>query len=76
MKPTLFLIWPFSPPRYLAQKNGTVKGIAYDTLGKKTVSSVTVTVLDKKDFFAGFISMTDNSGILNCAAIPNGELQG
>ena len=57
----------------LGQKNGTIKGVAFDTLSKKNVGAATVTVLDKKDSSLVAFSMTDNSGNFDLRGIPNGE---
>jgi len=56
-----------------AQKNGTVKGVAFDTLAQKTVGAVTVTVLDKKDSSLVSFTMTDNAGNFELRGLPNGE---
>ena len=56
-----------------AQKNGTVKGVAFDTLAQKTVGAVTVTVLEKKDSSLVSFTMTDNAGNFELRGIPNGE---
>jgi hypothetical protein len=75
MKPTLILFFVlalFSTDLF-AQKNGTVKGVAYDTLAKKSVSAVTITVLDKKDSSLVSFTMTDNNGNFELRGIPNGS---
>jgi hypothetical protein len=56
-----------------AQKNGTVKGVAFDTLAQKTVGAVTVTVLEKKDSSLVSFTMTDNAGNFELRGLPNGE---
>ena len=45
-----------------AQKNGSVKGIAYDTLSRKALPDATITLLLKKDSSLVSFSMTDNAG--------------
>ena len=55
------------------QKNGSVKGIAYDTLSKKAVSDATITVLVKKDSSLFTFGMTDNAGRFFLDNIPAGE---
>jgi hypothetical protein len=75
MKPTLILFFVlalFSTDLF-AQKNGTVKGVAYDTLAKKSVSAATITVLDKKDSSLVSFTMTDNNGNFELRGIPNGS---
>lgn len=57
----------------LAQKNGTVRGIAFDTLSKQAVGSSTITVMQKKDSSLVSFSMTDNSGRFELSGLPNGE---
>ncbi|NOT50916.1 MAG: TonB-dependent receptor [Chitinophagaceae bacterium] len=56
-----------------AQKNGTVKGIAFDTLSKQPVSAATITVLDKKDSSLITFTMTGNDGRFELKGIANGE---
>lgn len=56
-----------------AQKNGSVKGIAFDTLSKQAVPSATISVLEKKDSSLITFTMTDNSGKFELRGIPNGE---
>jgi hypothetical protein len=56
-----------------AQKNGSVKGVAFDTISKQPVTSATVSVLDKKDSSLVTFTMTDNSGKFELRGIPNGD---
>lgn len=56
-----------------AQKNGSVKGQAFDTLTKQPVSSATISVLEKKDSSLVTFTMTDNTGRFELKGIPNGE---
>lgn len=56
-----------------AQKNGTVKGIAFDTLAKRPVASATISILDKKDSSLVSFTMTDNGGRFELKGILNGE---
>jgi hypothetical protein len=56
-----------------AQKNGSVKGLAFDTLSKQVVANATVTLLEKKDSSLVSFTMTDNSGRFELKGIPNGE---
>ena len=56
-----------------AQKNGSIKGVAYDTLSKQPVSSATISVLDRKDSSLVSFSMTDNAGKFELKGIPNGQ---
>ncbi len=57
----------------MAQKNGSVKGIAYDTLGMQPVTRATVTVLERKDSTLISFTMTDNTGRFELKGIPNGD---
>jgi hypothetical protein len=57
----------------VAQKNGSIKGLAVDTLAKQPVSSATISVLDKKDSSLVTFTMTDNTGRFELKGIPNGE---
>ncbi len=70
--PLLLTVLFFSGSLF-AQKNGSVKGVAFDTLAKQPVSSATITVLDKKDSSLVSFTMTDNSGGFELRGIPNGE---
>ena len=56
-----------------AQKNGSLKGIAYDTLSGKTVADATITVLQQKDSSLFSFGMTDNAGYFFLDNIPVGE---
>jgi len=66
-----FLI--FCAASVLAQKNGSVKGVAYDTLSHKAVADATITVLAKKDSSLLTFGMTDNAGRFTLDNIPAGE---
>jgi hypothetical protein len=56
-----------------AQKNGSIKGVTYDTLAKQPVASATISVLDRKDSSLVSFTMTDNSGRFELKGIPNGQ---
>src|SRR6185503_1491724 len=56
-----------------AQKNGSVKGIAYDTIGKQPIAGATVTVLERKDSSLVSFTMTGDDGRFELRGIPNGE---
>ena len=75
MKKYIFLIviLPLVSTILIAQKNGNIKGVAFDTLSQKTVASATVTILDKKDSSLVAFSMTDNNGNFELRGIPNGN---
>jgi Outer membrane protein beta-barrel family/Carboxypeptidase regulatory-like domain len=57
----------------LAQKNGTVKGIAFDTISKQPVQGATVTVLDRKDSSLVSFTMTGNDGRFEVGGLANGD---
>jgi hypothetical protein len=57
----------------LAQKNGSVKGVAFDTLSKRAVADATITVLQKKDSALVTFGMTDDYGRFTLDNIPKGE---
>src|SRR5213596_2218284 len=56
-----------------AQKNGSIKGVAFDTLSKQPVGSATISVLEKKDSSLITFTMSDNTGHFELKGIPNGE---
>jgi hypothetical protein len=56
-----------------AQKNGSIKGVAFDTLSRQVVASATISVLEKKDSSLVTFTMTDNTGKFELKGIPNGE---
>ncbi|MBL0068388.1 MAG: TonB-dependent receptor family protein [Chitinophagaceae bacterium] len=56
-----------------SQQNGTVKGLAYDTIGRQPVGGVTVSLLDRTDSSLVSFTMTDESGIFTLKSIPNGD---
>src|SRR5258705_10266744 len=55
------------------QKNGSIKGIAFDTISKQPVSGATVTVLDKKDSSLVSFTMTGNDGKFEVRGLVNGD---
>src|SRR5437016_3740820 len=56
-----------------AQKTGTVKGIAFDTLSKQPVAAATITLLKKKDSSLISFTMTDNKGQFEITGLANGD---
>ncbi len=56
-----------------AQKNGLVKGIAFDTISKQPVAGATISLLEKKDSSLVSFSMTGNDGRFELKGIPNGD---
>ncbi|MBC7947488.1 MAG: outer membrane beta-barrel protein [Chitinophagaceae bacterium] len=57
----------------LAQRNGNIKGIAYDTLSRLPVAGATITLVEKNDSSLVSFTMTDNTGRFELAGVPNGE---
>src|SRR5690349_9171345 len=56
-----------------SQKNGTIKGLAFDTVAKKPLASATITLMQKKDSSLISFTMTDNNGRFELNGIQNGE---
>src|SRR5215813_3435330 len=56
-----------------AQKNGTIRGQAYDTAAKTAISNATITLLLKKDSSLVSFTMTDNNGRFELTNVPEGE---
>jgi hypothetical protein len=56
-----------------AQNNGSVKGVAYDTLSNRAVADATITLLAKKDSSLVTFGMTDDAGRFHLDHIPRGE---
>ncbi len=56
-----------------AQKNGSVKGLAYDTLAKQPVGAATVTVLERKDSSLVSFTMTAADGRFELKGLANGD---
>ncbi|MBK5271421.1 MAG: outer membrane beta-barrel protein, partial [Bacteroidia bacterium] len=74
MRKTLLLLFSFCITTIvLGQKNGSVKGVAFDTVGKQTVAAATVTLLEKKDSTLVTFTITDNSGKFELKGIRNGD---
>lgn len=69
----LFFLLFFFSLTSLAQRNGSVKGVVYDTAAKKPVAAATVTILLKKDSSLVSFGMTDNAGRFEFTGIADGE---
>jgi hypothetical protein len=57
----------------LAQKNGSVKGVAFDTISKQPVAAATVTVLERKDSSLVTFTMTGSDGRFELKGLANGD---
>ena len=55
------------------QKNGTIKGLAFDTIARQPVSNATITLMQKKDSLLISFTMTDKTGRFELTGIQNGE---
>lgn len=56
-----------------AQKNGIVKGIAFDTISNQPVNNATISVVEKKDSSLVTFTMTGSDGRFELKGIANGE---
>ena len=55
------------------QKNGSVKGVAYDTISKQPVDAATITVLERKDSSLVTFTMTGSDGSFELKGLANGD---
>ena len=69
----LFLLAACFTTTLSAQKNGSVKGIAFDTISKQPVAAATVTVLERKDSSLVTFTMTGNDGRFELKGLANGD---
>lgn len=56
-----------------AQKNGSIKGVLFDTAANQPVASATITLLQKKDSSLVSFTMTDNKGRFELTGLANGD---
>ena len=56
-----------------AQKRGTVRGVAFDTLGKHPVADATITLLDPRDSSLVSFRMTDGQGRFELTDLADGR---
>lgn len=61
------------PSLLLAQKNGMVKGVLYDSVAKQTVSSATISLLLQKDSSLAGFTMSDEQGRFQLDKLSNGK---
>ncbi len=74
MKKISLLLWiSCFTTTLLAQKNGSVKGIAFDTISKQPVGAATITVLEKKDSSLITFTMTGSDGRFELKGLGKGE---
>src|SRR5262245_6656095 len=57
----------------IAQKNSSIKGIAFDILTKQPVVSATITLLQKKDSSLVSFTMTDAKGHFELTNLNHGD---
>src|SRR4029078_4631485 len=69
----LFVFCSFAFLCSFGQKNGSIKGLAFDTLSKQPVVSATITLLHRKDSSLVSFTMTDNKGQFELTGLANGE---
>jgi Outer membrane protein beta-barrel family/Carboxypeptidase regulatory-like domain len=63
----------FLPATVMAQRNGSVKGTLFDTLGKKPVANATLTLMKQKDSSLVSFTMSDNNGQFEMTNLAAGE---
>ena len=71
----LSFLFTFFMPALFAQTKGTVKGIVQDANSKETISSATISVLDKKDSSLVSFTMTDSKGSFEMKSLPSGDFR-
>ncbi len=69
----LLLLSVFCSLLVAAQRNGSVKGIAFDTISKQPVAAATITILEKKDSSLVTFTMTGKDGRFELKGLANGE---
>lgn len=56
-----------------AQKNGSLKGLLYDSVAKQPVASATITILKKKDSALVTFTMSDSKGRFEITGLADGD---
>ncbi len=56
-----------------SQRNGSIKGVAFDSISKQPIAMATISVLEKKDSSLVTFSMTDGAGRFELKGLSNGE---
>ncbi|MEO8112101.1 MAG: outer membrane beta-barrel protein [Ginsengibacter sp.] len=72
-KTGILLLLIISSAMAMAQKNGVVKGILFDTLAKQPVANATITLMRQKDSALVSFTMSSNSGYFEIKNVPDGE---
>lgn len=72
-KTGILLLLIISSATAMAQKNGVVKGILFDTLAKQPVANATITLMRQKDSALVSFTMSSNSGYFEIKNVPDGE---
>lgn len=73
MKIHLLLVLLGFPVTLLAQRNGIIRGLVYDTAARQPVPSATVTLLQQKDSTLVSFTMTDEKGHFEIPRVANGR---
>src|SRR5437868_5224088 len=74
MRKTLLLLTTFfSASLLFAQKNGTIRGIAFDTISKSPVAGATVSLLERKDSSLVSFTMTNADGKFELRNLAGGD---
>ena len=71
----LLLVLLFAGGVLYAQKNGSVKGQLYDTIGKQPVAAATITVLDGKDSSLVTFTLSNKQGVFEIKGLEAGNYQ-
>src|SRR5688572_7953050 len=56
-----------------AQKNGSLKGLTYDSIAKREVTGATIALLRKKDSSLVSFTMSDNKGLFSLGGLAAGD---
>ena len=57
----------------IAQKNGDIRGVIFDTISKQPVAGATITLLNKKDSSLVSFTMTNSAGLFTLNNVSYGE---
>jgi hypothetical protein len=73
MRRILFVPFFFFCTVAFSQKNGIIKGIAFDTTTRQPISNATITLMQKKDSSLISFTMTDTNGRFELTGVQNGD---